>query len=124
MSSVLGLVFSSYTVEDPEIIPPLEIYIIDVPTLPKATSKKGTTYSASVYIIDNHKEDVFGPDKIRQEVYYIRKKGLEEHMRYAKLERKNYLDHLYGKIRYCLFLNKNDVKMQEYSKFVLSLLNK
>lgn len=49
-------------VNTPEpLVPPLEVYIIDVPELPKATGKKGSTYTASLFVVDNNKKKVFGP---------------------------------------------------------------
>lgn len=43
--------------------PPLEIYIIDQKNIPKATGKKGTTYTASVFIVNNITKKVIGPFK-------------------------------------------------------------
>lgn len=40
---------------------PVELYIIDVPEIPKATGKKGTSYTASVFIVDNQNKEVLGP---------------------------------------------------------------
>jgi len=58
------LSFGSKTSEDKNTkLPPLEVYIIDQESLPKATGKKGTTYTASVYVVDNTKQQVFGPFK-------------------------------------------------------------
>lgn len=61
---------------------------------------------------------------IRQEIFYIKTKGLEEHLRWKKLDRNNYLGHLLGKINFCLFVRPENLAMQEYKKLVISELNK
>lgn len=42
-------------------VPPMEVYIIDQEKIPVATGKPGTTYTASIYIIDNINKKVLGP---------------------------------------------------------------
>ena len=44
-----------------KVAPPLEVYVVDQEELPKATGKPGTTYTSSIYIVDNVKKKVFGP---------------------------------------------------------------
>lgn len=60
--------------------------------------------------------------KIRQEVYYIKKWGLSDHLNYIKEERSNYLYHLLGKINYVLTINPNDEKMKEYKEFMVNMI--
>ena len=52
--------------------------------------------------------------KIRQELYYIKKYGIDSHLSHIGEERGNYISHLLGKISYCLFINPKDEKMKEY----------
>lgn len=52
--------------------------------------------------------------KIRQEMYYIKRYGLESHMQYCKIEKKNYLQHLRGKIQHGIFINHNDTELKSY----------
>lgn len=52
--------------------------------------------------------------KIRQEVHYIQKFGLDDHLAHIGTTRSNYLDHLMGKIEYALFINPKDEKMKAY----------
>lgn len=52
--------------------------------------------------------------KIRQEVHYIRKFGLDDHLAHIGESHSNYINHLLGKIKYALFINPNDEKMQSY----------
>lgn len=61
--------------------------------------------------------------KIRQEIYYITKYGLDNHLSHIKESRIHYLEHLLGKINYALFVNPNDEKMQEYLVIVNSYKN-
>ena len=58
-------------------------------------------------------------DKIRQEVYYINKYGLDSHLEHIGETRKNYLKHLIGKANYVKNINKNDQRIDDY----LAILN-
>lgn len=57
-------------------------------------------------------------EKIRQEVYFINKYGLSEHLARIKETRKNYLEHLIGKINFVKFVNPHDEKMEGYLKLL------
>ena len=59
--------------------------------------------------------------KIRQEVHYINKFGLNDHLSHTKETRENYLSHLIGKIEYAIFINPKDKKMLEYLNIVKRL---
>ena len=59
--------------------------------------------------------------QIRQEVHYIDKFGLNDHLSHTKETRENYLSHLIGKIQYAIFINPRDKKMIEYLKIVNKL---
>ncbi len=61
---------------------------------------------------------------IRQQVYFIRKFGLESHLEYIGESRKHYLDHLLGQINFALFVNNKDLEMQEYFEFIKNLIQK
>lgn len=61
--------------------------------------------------------------KIRQEVYYIRKYGLDSHLLKTGEMRQHYLNHLLGKINYAHFINPKDTEMNEYYLFVRELLS-
>lgn len=56
--------------------------------------------------------------KIRQEVYYIKKYGLESHMQRCNINKANYLQHLQGRIQYGLFINPSDNELQEYLDYL------
>ena len=57
---------------------------------------------------------------IRQEIYYIKKFGLESHLKKKNINvnAKKYLNMLYGKILYVLQINKNDNEFNEYKKVI------
>ncbi|MCC9136997.1 reverse transcriptase domain-containing protein [Pontibacter silvestris] len=57
----------------------------------------------------------------RQEVYYIKKYGLQGHLEFIKEKRNNYLLHLIGKGNYIYFLNKNDIYVKESLIFLKEL---
>lgn len=60
---------------------------------------------------------------IRQEMYYINKYGLKNHLKVKniKMNHKNYLNKLYGKILYVLQINSNDKEFIEYKKIINKL---
>lgn len=56
--------------------------------------------------------------KIRQEVYFINKFGLDNHLEHINEKRMNYIEHLIGKIKYALFINPNDKQMMKYLNMI------
>lgn len=48
--------------------------------------------------------------QIRQQIYYIRKYGLESHLERIEENRANYLNHLLGQINFALFVNPRTKK--------------
>ncbi len=60
---------------------------------------------------------------IRQEMYYINKYGLKNHLKVKniKMNHKNYLNKLYGKILYVLQVNNNDKEFIEYKEIIKKL---
>lgn len=56
--------------------------------------------------------------QVRQEIYFIRTRGLKSHLDWIKNSKSNYLGHLLGKINFVLFINSEDKEFQEYKKFV------
>ena len=62
--------------------------------------------------------------KIRQQIYYIRKFGLESHLERIQETRCNYLNHLIGQINFALFINPNDIEMKDYFEFLKDLMRK
>lgn len=56
--------------------------------------------------------------KIRQEVHYIKKYGLDSHAAHIGVEKLHYLQSLLGRINYVLSVNPKDSKMVEYRKYI------
>jgi hypothetical protein len=61
--------------------------------------------------------------KIRQEIYYINKFGLNSHLQKTnnKTSSTKYLNNLYGRILYVLLINENDEEFKKYKEFVNEL---
>ena len=60
-------------------------------------------------------------NKIRNEMFYIKKYGLENHLSQINEYRENYLLHLIGKINYLLSLNPKDDEFINYKKYLYSI---
>ena len=61
---------------------------------------------------------------IRQQVYYIKKFGIDSHLEKINETRSHYLNHLLGIINFALFINPKDEEMKEYFEVIKSLLLK
>ena len=59
---------------------------------------------------------------IRQQVYYIKKYGLNSHLEYIGETRQHYINHLMGQINFALFVNPKDEELKEYFELVKELL--
>lgn len=59
--------------------------------------------------------------EIRQEIYYIKTFGLEDHLKKIECNRTNYISHLIGKVLHVLFINPNDEEFISYKYFLNSL---
>lgn len=62
-------------------------------------------------------------EKIRQEIYYIKKFGLSGHLHKTENNKANYIKHLLGKISYGLTLNPNDPELKDYRDFISLFLD-
>lgn len=60
--------------------------------------------------------------KIRSDVYYIRKYGLQSHLEHTGITRANYLYHLMGLTSYAFFINPKDEELKEYVDFLSELI--
>lgn len=62
-------------------------------------------------------------NKIRQEIYYIKKFGLSSHLKKCdiNIDSKIYLNILYGRILYVLQINENDKEFIKYKEFIKNL---
>ena len=62
--------------------------------------------------------------KIRQEVYYIEKFGLDSHLEHIAETRSNYLNHLLGQINFAIFVNPKDAEMKRYFEIIRTVMAK
>jgi len=57
-------------------------------------------------------------NEIRQEIYYLKRFGLSEHLLRTNNNKSNYISHLLGKINYAIYINPNDKDMIEYKSYI------
>lgn len=64
-------------------------------------------------------------NKIRQEIYYIKKFGIDSHMKKIDItqDKDTYLWSIFGKILFVLQINNKDQEFQEYKSYIKSLIN-
>lgn len=60
-------------------------------------------------------------NKLRQEMYYIIKYGIKDHMKRQNIKKNNYVKHLLGRINFILQINPHDVEFQNYKSFLYTL---
>lgn len=60
---------------------------------------------------------------IRQQVYYIKKYGLDSHLEHIRETRANYLNHLLGKVNFAIFVNPHDTEMKGYFEYLKTLMD-
>ncbi|MBK7850648.1 MAG: hypothetical protein IPJ66_05740 [Bacteroidetes bacterium] len=53
-------------------------------------------------------------NKIRQELYFIIKFGLDSHMEREGIKKQNYIEHLLGKVNFILQINPSDAEFKKY----------
>ena len=64
--------------------------------------------------------------RLRQEIYYIKKWGLGEHIRSlnTSIKPESYIRHLLGQVLFILFVNPEDIMAYEYKNYLNYLLEK
>lgn len=60
-------------------------------------------------------------NKLRQEMHYIIKFGIQSHMQRQNIKYRNYIEHLLGKINFILQLNPQDNEFQKYKAYLIDL---
>lgn len=77
-------------------------------------------------IVVNQKNQVPRNERmiLRQSMYYIKKFGLEEHIKAKNISYNNYLYYLYGKIAYIVYINPEDKEFIEYKNDLKGLIKK
>lgn len=59
--------------------------------------------------------------KIRQDLYYIINKGIENHMKFKDIKKSNYISHLLGKVNFVLTFTPNDKEFIDYKHILMGL---
>lgn len=92
----------------------------------KVISKKNRQVVTGIVVNEKLQTTIDYRNKIRQEIYYINKFGLDSHLSSInyKLDKEIYLNKLLGKINYVLQINPNDEKFNNYKKTVMNLIRK
>ncbi|HAB67667.1 MAG TPA: RNA-dependent DNA polymerase [Firmicutes bacterium] len=92
-----------------------KIHVIKNSSCQKVT---GIVVNNKVQVCSNYRKS------IRQEIYYIKKYGLESHKKYRNILSSNrkYLNSLYGKVSYVLQINRDDKEFIDYKNYLLKLL--
>jgi RNA-directed DNA polymerase len=60
-------------------------------------------------------------NKLRQDMHYIIKFGIQSHMQRQNIKYRNYIEHLLGKINFILQLNPKDNEFQKYKEHLIGL---
>lgn len=78
-------------------------------------------------VVVNEKIQVssFYRKKIRQNIYYIKKFGIRNHLERTskKMDEQKYLAELYGKVIYVLQINPDDMEFQAYRDYLKKMMN-
>ena len=78
-------------------------------------ARRGARQEVTGIVVNSHMQVAKDKRKhIRQQVYYIRKYGIDSHLERVGEKRANYLNHLLGQINFALFVNPRDSEMKEY----------
>lgn len=60
-------------------------------------------------------------NRLRKDLYYIKKFGFSDHMKRRKIKQSNYLEHLIGKVNFVVQINPEDKEFQEYKAYLFEL---
>ncbi len=59
--------------------------------------------------------------KLRQEMYYIKKFGFVDHANKRQINKKHYMEHLFGKLNYFLFISPGNIELKEHLSYLKSI---
>jgi RNA-directed DNA polymerase len=83
---------------------------------------QSTRQSVTGIVVNKKAQVVFHKrNKLRQDIYYIKKFGLAEHMRHKDIKQANYLRHLIGKVNFVIQINPKDKEFINYREFLIKL---
>lgn len=82
-------------------------------------TKSSSQFVTGIVVNEKAQVDSKYRKKIRQEIYYIEKYGLNSHLTRLNIKDKNqYINSLYGKILYVMQINKDDKEFITYKKII------
>lgn len=86
-------------------------------------ARSNTRQEVTGIVVNSHMQVAKEKRKqIRQQVYYIKKFGIDSHLEYINENRANYLNHLLGQINFAIFVNPKDTEMREYFDVIRNVL--
>lgn len=86
-------------------------------------ARKNTRQEVTGIVVNSHMQiSKEKRRKIRQQLFYIRKYGLDSHLSHIGETRSHYLNHLIGIINFALFVNPKDLEMKEYFDYINGLM--
>lgn len=86
---------------------------------------RNTRQTVTGIVVNEKPQVVFHKrNNFRKDIYFIKKFGLDEHIKYQKIKQSNYLEHLIGNINFILQINPDDKEFQEYKVFLYDLKSK
>lgn len=86
-------------------------------------AKSNTRQEVTGIVVNSHMQISKQKRKqIRQQVYYIKKYGIESHLEHINENRAHYINHLLGQINFALFVNPKDKEMKEYFDIIKTVM--
>ena len=84
--------------------------------------KSGTRQTVTGIVVNDKPQVVFHKrNKLRQEMFYIKKFGLVDHIKHQKIKKANYLEHILGQVNFILQINPDDKEFKDYMKFLIDI---
>lgn len=86
--------------------------------------KLGFRQTVTGIVVNQKPQVVFQKrNKLRQDLFYIKKFGLADHIQHRKIKQANYLEHILGQINFILHINPNDEEFKGYKQYLIDLKN-
>jgi RNA-directed DNA polymerase len=84
--------------------------------------RTGTRQTVTGIVVNEKPQVVFHKrNKLRQDLFYIKKFGLLNHILHRKIKNANYLEHILGQVNFVLQINPDDKEFQGYMTYLIDL---
>ena len=84
--------------------------------------EKNSRQTVTGIVVNEKAQVVFHKrNKLRQDLFYIKKYGIDDHIKHQKIKQNNYLEHLLGKINFILYINPTDKEFIDYKSYLSGL---